>query len=225
MNLRLALLALIVLPVAAAGAQTIPAPKVMSDDTWTYQVTEEGPPQGEGRQARMEFSVVRVDAGRIALSIRLVGSDMPPTEQLVGDDWSRIRSINGHQTVVNRPFDFPLLIGKSWKIDFVENRPDRLHSSVHWEVTYHVVGWEDVTVPAATFHALKIEADGSWQAPPAPAEETHPAMPAIVGGRAYKVFWYEPKVKRWVKSIESTYSSNGTPIMQHKSELVSYRVK
>jgi len=225
MNVRLALLALVVVPAAAAGAQTIPGPEVMSDDTWTYRVTEEAASRGAARQARLAFSVVRVDAGTIALSVRLVGSDTPPTEQLAGGDWSRIRSINGRQTVVNRPFDFPLLIGKSWKVDFVENRPDRLHDSVHWEITYRVIGWEDVTVPAATFHALKIEAAGTWQAPAAPASETHPAMPEIASGRAYKAFWYEPKVKRWVKSIEATYDLNGTPIMQHKSELESYQVK
>ena len=31
-----------------------------------------------------------------------------------------------------------------------------------------------------------------------------------VSGRYYKCFWYAPEVKRWVKSTEENYSSNGS---------------
>ena len=52
---------------------------------------------------------------------------MPPKELLAGADASRSlsRSVNGRQTVVNRPLAFPLNIGKSWIVEYSEDHPNR----------------------------------------------------------------------------------------------------
>ncbi len=166
---------------------------------------------------------------------------MPPAEQLVGADWSRSRSVNGHQTVVNRPFVFPLSVGKSWELDYTEQHPNREQSSAHIKTTYTVTGWEDVTVPAGTFHALKVEGDGEWQAAIAPAVaaasgtrvdaqgattvmQNRRVAASIVSGRLYKAFWYVPAVKKWVKSLEEFYDANGKRNEQYQDELVSFKV-
>lgn len=231
-------LALIAAPLAASG-QPVRAPHVLPGETWTYQVTVEG--RGGWRQTREELTAVRAYPSKIVLSRKAAGSDMPPTEVMVGGDWSRVRSVNGRETVVNRPFAFPLNPGKSWKVEYTEQHPNRFHISEHWEHTYRVVGLEDVTVPAGTFRALKVEADGIWQAESAPALtsaggtrldasgattilQTQRTAPGIVSGRTYKAFWYVPAVKRWVKSVEEYYDSNGVRSEAYTYELESYGV-
>lgn len=224
-----------------ATAETYPQPRVSANDTWTYQYTAETR-TAAWRQTRVENTVVRASANEIVLSNKTVGSSMPPNEGLVGADWSRMRSVNGRETVVNRPFAFPLAIGKSWEVDYTETPPaNRAHSSEHWHSNFKVTGWEDVTVPAGTFHALKIEAEGSWTAVLAPAVsgasgarvdargattviQTNRTTAAPYSGRSYKAFWYVPAVKRWVKADEEYYDSGGVRNEKYVSELVSYKV-
>ena len=223
----------------AAGAQSIVAPKVTPSDTWIYQDTLDG--RAGWKQTRVESTVVRAGTSSIVVSNKPVGSSNPPVEFLLGPDWSRLRSVNGQETVVNQPLSFPLRIGKSWDIDFTEDQPNRLHSSEHWRTSYKVTGWDDVTVPAGTFHALKIEAEGSWSAVMAPAStgvagtrtdgqgttavvQTARTGPMTVTGRTYRAVWYAPGVKRLVKSDEEFFDSNGVRYLHFLSELMSYKV-
>jgi hypothetical protein len=132
-------------------------------------------------------------------------------------------------------------IGKSWTVEYSEDHPNRQHLSEHLRNAYKVVGWEDVTVPGGTFHALKIEDDGDWNAIVAPAVaavsgsrvdgqgstavvQTNRAITGPVSGRLYKAFWYVPSVKRWVKSVEEYYSANGTRNQRFTTELVTASV-
>jgi len=43
-------------------------------------------------------------------------------------------------------------------------------------------------------------------------------------GRTYKAFWYVPEVKRWVKSVEEYYGSNGVRNERYTGELQSYKL-
>ena len=141
-----------------AQAQTLALPPVVAGDSWTYQdTTEVG---SNFRQVRMEMTVDRVSASSVEVTERTLESDAPARQMVMNPDWSRTRSVNGHLTMVNQPLDFPLRVGKSWTIDYVEDNPNRQHTSEHFRSPYKVTGWEDVTVPAGTFHALKIEVDG-----------------------------------------------------------------
>src|SRR5262245_34967677 len=140
---------------APALAEGIEKPKVVAGDTWTYRSTgEQGP---VAHQTHNEIAVIRAGASDILVGMKEVGSTMPPREQLVGSDWSRFRSVNGANTVVNQPLNFPLSAGKSWTIEFKDDHPaNRAHQSEHFKENFAVSGWEDVTVPAGTFKALKI---------------------------------------------------------------------
>jgi hypothetical protein len=164
---------------------------------------------------------------------------------VAGDTWIAQRtvergSVNGHQTVVNRPLSFPLSIGRTWVIDYTEVNPNRQHSSEHFRTPYKVTGWEDITVPAGTFHALKIEADGEWTATFAPSVsavsgsrvdaqgsttvvQTGRTTATTASGRTYKAFWYVPEVKRWVKSVEEYYNAGGVRTDRFTEELESYK--
>jgi hypothetical protein len=237
--MRLTWLSLVALLLAVnAKAESIGAPHLVPDDSWTYQNTIED--KTGWHQNRMESTIVRVGATTMAVTAKQVGSTMPPTEQLVGADWSRVRSVNGHETTINRPLVFLLNPGKSWTVEYSEDHPSREHSSEHFVTSYKVSGWEDVTVPAGTYHAIKIEADGSWTATLAPAVsavtgsrldaqgstvvmQTGRTLPTTAAGRIYKAFWYDPAAKRWVKSLEEYYNSNGIRSSRYTSELISFQ--
>jgi len=177
----------------------------------------------------------------VSVSVRPVGSTMPATEVLTGLDWSRTRAVNGVATVVNRPLSFPLDVGRTWSVSYTEHQPNRVHSSEHFSSPYRVIGWEDVTVPAGPFHAVKIECEGVWSAVTAPGItsafgarvdaagtvsviEQDRTIPHAVSGRTYKAFWYVPGVKKWVKSVEEYYDGNGVRYERHADELQSYKV-
>jgi len=215
--------------------QPIAAPKFSENDSWTYQHTVESTATGR-HQLRVESTVLQAGPTSITLSNRPVGSTVPPSEQLGSLDWSRFRSVNGRRTVVDKPLSFPLVVGKSWAVEYSENRPNREHSREHFRTVYKVVGWEDITVIAGTFHALKLEAEGQWSATLAPATTKDdapgatPAVPASKGaastasGRTHQVFWYVPAVKKWVRSVEEFYDSDGVRSKSYADELEVFKV-
>jgi hypothetical protein len=240
MNMRKFCVALIgALLVSPAFAQTADGPKLKPQDTWTFRNTHEL--GGKWSQTIDDTTVVRVSASGMLISIKQDGSTAPPVEQLVGVDWSRSRSVNGEEKVVNRPLNFPLSAGKTWDVDYSEDNPNRAHSKEQYHTHFSVVGWEDVTVPAGTFRALKIEADGQWTAVLAPsvtsaavshvdqqgavtAVQANKVLAKTVTGRLYKAFWYVPEAKRFVKSVEEYYGANGVRNERFTGELESFKV-
>ncbi|WP_254058621.1 hypothetical protein [Dyella sp. S184] len=238
--LRLLIASSLLLLSVSVVAETIDAPMVKAGDSWVYKVTVERGPQGWA-QHNEDFSVAHADASTIFVSVKQSGSQQAPTEELAGADWSRSRDINGKQQVVSRPFAFPLEVGKKWELKYTEANPNPKHLSETLQTGYTVVGWEDVEVPAGKFKALKIEAEGNWTAVVAPMNQasaqavnttggsaalvqTNRVTPHTVSGRTYRAFWYVPSVKRLVKSVEESYSSNGIRSERFTYELVSDKV-
>jgi len=99
-----------------ASAQSAPAPAVKSGDTWTYVSSIERVPSG-WRQTHDEVTVLRATPSHIYYESKQVGSTQAPGEMIAGSDWSRERSVNGAEVVVNRPLAFPLSPGKTWSVD------------------------------------------------------------------------------------------------------------
>lgn len=221
--------------VAPAVAQTVRAPRLTPGDTWTYENAHDL--RGVRRSTHDMITLLRADSRMIDVEIRPAGSPNPGKEQLIGPDWSRVRSVNGVQTVVNRPLAYPLTPGKSWAVDYAETTPaDRAHTREQMHIVYKVAGWEDVTVPAGTFHVVRIEGDGTWMADlpsntlvaggrtpngGAVVNATRQAA-RVASGRFLKTFWYAPEVHRWVKSDEEFFDSNGTRTEQSTSDLEAF---
>lgn len=222
-----------------AVAQSVPAPKLAVNDSWSYRHTVQN--RAGWHQQEFVLNIVRVRASEVAVAVQLIGSPMPPAERLNGSDWTVSRSVNGHETVVGRPLSFPLTVGKTWSVEYTVDHPNRQHTSEHLQTTYKVTGWEDVTVPGGTFHALKIEGDGTWSAAIAPAVsgtagtrldaqgtttvmQTTRTTPKVVSGRIYKALWYVPKVKRWVKYVEEGYDANDVRTVLYTDELTASKV-
>jgi len=222
-----------------AWAQTLDRPVVKVGDTWIYRTTTERGSSG-WNQTDEEIKVTRVTPTAIFIATKASGSTQPPKEMLVGPDWSRMRDVNGKETVVNRPFAFPLADGKSWDVLYSEQNPNKDHKSERFDSRFRVVGYETVEVPAGKFRALKIESEGHWEAELAPRQSVVQGAQSGQGaatlvtqvqntaerqtsGRLYKAFWYAPEVKRWVKSVEEYYSSGGVRSERYSQELESFK--
>lgn len=222
-----------------AFAQSAALPTVKSGDTWTYIDTFEKAPSG-WRQTHDEVTVLRATPSHIYYGAKQAGSTQAANELIAGADWSRARNVNGTETVVNRPFVFPLSAGKTWDLEYTEQHPNKMFESEKWDLKYRVGEIETVDVPAGKFQAIKVEAEGQWVAEVQPTQTVVQGMQAQQGnttmvtrtqkttatpvtGRVYKAFWYVPEIGRWVKSVEEYYGSNGVRNERYTSELESFK--
>ena len=236
-----------ILSVSQVNGETIKRPSVKPGDSWTYQATTEHAvnttqQQSQFTEKHYEVTITRAGSENILLSKKERGSKQPPLEILVGSDWSQYRSINGEETVVNQPLKFPLEEGNSWELKFTENRPTSQLKHFETQLTYKVVGWEEISVPAGKFKALKIEANGKWKSELEASTNTSTSSRTDRGGttmvrqakksransstgRLYSAYWYVPEAKINVKSVEERFSSNGTLARRNTEELESFKVR
>ena len=221
----------------SATSDAIPAPDIRAGDEWVYRITTDRTSAFHEETAAIVVDGVTPSA--VQLAIRQPGSDKPPLRMLMGRDWSRFRAVNGADTVVARPLDFPLSVGRRWTTRYTELNPNAEHASEEWRTNWSVDGWETVETPAGTFRAMKIVGEGSWTAVvnggavgvaavnrgAGLASSSSRIVPqSTASGRLYRVFWYAPEVKRWVKSEEDTYSSTAERSEQVIATLQSYKM-
>jgi hypothetical protein len=220
-------------------AQSVGQPTVREGDRWSYRVTEE---QGTNNwsQTHNEVIVLRATSSSIYFTAGQIGSKIPANEVFMGADWSRVRAVNGKETVVNQPLSFPLSVGKTWSINYTEQHPDKNKRSEQREIKYTVLGYDAIDLPAGKFKALKIEGEGHWTAELEPNQtvvqmaqvsqdvttmvtQANKTQAALFTGRTYLVLWYAPEIKRFIKSIEESYDNHGVRNSRETVELEAYK--
>lgn len=226
---------------ALVMAQSIGQPQMRVGDSWLFQQTLQTPKEG-WKQARFQLEVSRITPSRIYYSVTQLGLNRAPLELIAGHDWSVSKSVNGKETIVTRPLDFPLKPGKDWKVELEEkenlgndNRKSRSSS-----LLYQVVGLESVEVPAGKFKAWKIEAEGNWMEikPPVSSSSLQTqtmadqvvAVAAVkksgettVTGRIYEAVWYSPETKNYVKYVKERFDPSGVRYFSEVKELISFK--
>jgi hypothetical protein len=225
--------------ITSAEAQDLTLPKFTPEDSWVYHETIQKGDKTEEKDT--EISVVRADNQDLLVGIKAVGSSRSPIEVMFRPDWAKFRGVNGVETIVNRPLAFPLAPGKSWSVNFMESNPSPRHLREAIDIVYKVAGWEDVTTPAGAFKALRIEGKGNWVADIAARVQTNAVLAKQgaalaqstqnvvqgaqrITGRIYRVVWYVPQVKRWVKSRDETLSSTGQVSESVDAKLTAFHV-
>ena len=133
-------------------------------------------------------------------------------------EWNSVAEPGGAVFEPNRELlRFPMAVGNEHKLAYtgkaLPNVNTLTYATTKNELTAKVVGWEDVTVPAGTFHALRIDADGYYE-----------RLDRSVSGRAHYVVWYVPEVKRWVKLLFENWS-NDRPFYRRGEELMRYSIQ
>ncbi|MDQ2860458.1 MAG: hypothetical protein M3T55_06985 [Pseudomonadota bacterium] len=217
----------------------VSAPNLQPGDTWVYDRTQEDG-TSTFSEKRIDLKIERVGTDTLVEGIKADAAPTDYEDHIAGVDWSQRRIVDGQETVTGRPFSFPLVIGKTWTADYVEPRQYGLQTFARFHTVYKVVGWEDVVVPAGTFRALKVEANGTIEARMAPAAAAvSGGMVTPSGGTAvaqtarvpaktvyaleYSEFYYVPAVKYYVKSVEDQYNSDNVRTRRVTETLVSFK--
>jgi uncharacterized caspase-like protein len=192
--------------VAAAGLGAAIPPKV--GDTWTYHRTlrdysKKTESKFTQRVEAVTGSEIRVRFG--AKGLLVTNLDWNPLSLLTNDGTKR------EYSPMQPIFSFPLEAGKTWSQKYRFSRSDG-HQADH-DATVTAVGWENVTVPAGTFKALKISAV-SWYR-------------NLKGGTGRFVVnhWYVPEVKRPVKSELLDTGNNLVVHHDETLELLAFKVR
>ena len=107
-----------------------------------------------------------------------------------------------------RALSFPMAPKNKWEHTNTRSHPT-CGKTIN-ELKNEVMGWEDVSVPAGTFRALRIDSNGYWRN-------------SCGSGRLAFRFWYAPKVKWHVKS-ESRVYAGGQLFDGSIRELTSFKI-
>ena len=230
-----------VTPVHAATEPSNPVsqPSFVSGDSWVFDDAHQRGASGYS-QNRIDVIIERVDSDMMVVGGKIDGSPANYTDSMVGLDWSKRVTIDGNQVVTTRPFSFPLSVGSTWSTDYSSPSPVGIQKTARFHSTYKVIGWEDITVPAGSFRALKVEAHGTGEAVdqiPGVAlgaavsngsgatGVTHIQRPAIrnVHITTYGAAYYVPEIKYWVKNIQEQYNDNNVLLRRDTQALVSFK--
>jgi hypothetical protein len=240
MRLSLLLVAL-ALPASPVLAQptSVPAPDLKPGDSWVFDRAIERGTTGYTDQ-HVVLKVQRVGADSMVVGLKTEGSPVDFEDHVMGADWSQRRIIDGVQTVTGRPFAFPLTIGKTWTSTYTDPTRHGLQTSAEHHETYKVTGWEDVTTPAGTFHALKVESDdkvkGQFMAASGVVggalttadgstvvAHTDRSGPHTAYGEFFSTFYYVPEIKYWVKTVQENYNGENVRTERRTDTLVSFK--
>jgi hypothetical protein len=237
---RLALAATVLVAANAFAADSIERPLVKEGDKWTYSIQTEELKNNmmAGFTRKHDLSIVRVTSRNLIVASKPSDSNLPPVQNTVNLDWSVPRNVAGKELVLAQPYSFPLEVGKTWDHEITEPNPTPAIALLRHNWHHTVIGWEDVTVPAGTFKALKIESEGTWyresnpvaaasrgaivnvpNATTATVTTQQAYTPQPAGGRAYQVLWYVPAIKRHVKLVYESYSSHGEVTLRKTEQL------
>lgn len=226
-------------PAAAADPAAVAAPVFKAGDAWVFEeTTEQG--QTSFTSGRADLVIERVDGDTMLVGAKKDGAPTGYQDQVRGTDWSHRLVVNGQETISNRPFAFPMSIGQSWTSDWTDptRRGTLLSGHVHTSCTPK--GWEDVTVPAGTFHALKVVCKGveemQLEVPAQAAAGTITAGGGATsvahvqkGGRGsvthvtYREAWYAPEIKTSVKNLYESYNTDNVRLRRETEALVSFK--
>jgi hypothetical protein len=239
MNIGLLLGSIGLLTIADVNPAPVPAPSFKAGDTWVFDQTEQRGPNGFD-QRRFDLTIERTSGDTMLVGIKRDGAPGGYEDHVLGTDWSLRHLVDGREAPTARPFTFPMTLGQTWTVDFADTTRRGAQTSLHVRRAYKVVDWEDVTVPAGTFHAIKVEASG--------VDEGVVDVPnAVVGGAASSsdggstfthsqrggtklvttrhsdTLYYVPSVKNYVKSVEEQYNSDDVLVKRQTRTLVSYQ--
>jgi len=194
----------------AQDPDVVKAPYIEVGDCWTYAV------KGFFRRGWIDSyreCVTYIDTQKnlviCVATLRPTGEEVETAYTLT---WGTIADVGGH---VNKPpveIRFPLRVAETYELTneyYDTPNGESAAGRVTRKVT--VVGWEDVTVPAGRFRALRIETVGRWESKPGGT------------GPVKTTFWYAPAANRTVKSI---FDSAGSGPPQHREgDLLAIELK
>jgi hypothetical protein len=188
----------------SSGVQ-ISKPPVQVGDRWTYRRMDV---RRSALQYTFEHEVTFVSSETIIV-LETRNNDKNDFTATYTPEWNGTSYGTGQ---VFQPqtgwFRFPLVIGDRYSGKFEQVAKKGSQVRVAFEGDVHIVGWEDITVPAGKFRAIKMSSTGTYR-----------RLDVIGSGQYSAATWYVPALRRWVKQ---TYEDPG---VSRADELVEFGLK
>ena len=183
--------------VADSDKAQIAKPTLRTGDVWVDRI------QGSDR----EFRIENIHDG--TMDVSFWGTEMTTDDALNVIVYRSLTQSSSEPTKSDKPgmwFAFPLYPGKTWEDKYNWELLGAAPAKGKGEDHGSVLGWEDVKVPAGTFHALKVV-----------------VLSRYYGAGGYNdestlTFWYAAEVNRFVK-FDYRDTFDGAVL----AELVSYK--
>lgn len=104
---------------------------------------------------------------------------------------------------------FPLEVGKSWKVRFAFNDANVTSRT---DYTVEVVAFEKIKVAAGEFDSFVLRGRGYWTC----------ESGCSGSGRAEQTLWYAPAVKREIKLTNKSWTTQSSPWNNNERELIAW---
>lgn len=188
----------------------IQQPSVQIGDSYTYQSTDQLNP---AFPVMTKKTVIASNDGIVLSNIVLNKTKAKPRKLYFDSEWCLIKTRNydsggKNYTPSLKYYSFPLFTGKIWQQVSTETDIKTGKIRIH-TINGTVNEWEDVTVPAGMFHAIKVSLD---------TVVFDPNTGETVNGT--DTSWYVPEVHRSVKSVTTGKDGESQMI-----QLISYELK
>jgi len=199
------------LPAAPALPVQVQSPKIVTGYQWTYRRLDMRKKE-ESERFLQAFQTERDGYWTVQWSI-LSSSDA----NRLGTTPERFESAtqsfaDPKLTGLHQPLNFPLTLGKTWSFKYrYETKPG---AHVEVDQTATVKAWEDVSTPAGTFKALRVEHAG-WYTASEGGKRWR--------GRISEIYWYSPDALRVVAKEYRDATPSGATWEHHRDELVALR--
>jgi hypothetical protein len=210
--------------VAGAPMANVPPGYPAPGTSWVYRFTE------RGGYSRRSFDVTvradRVDRDLIDESVFVAGGTSDPTRRTVQTKDARflVYSLGGEAMVMEvAPYLLAAYDGQGPEGSLnatgypVSGQIFAGDAKTEFKTRARSHDWQDVTVPAGTYRALRYEIDGTRDAIPW-------AQSRLAATSRFKVnVWYAPDIQRIVKVEHKAWTNSSTPYTDDSVELLEYR--
>jgi len=204
-----------VAPVQSFAEEPIVArPRVKVDDTWKYSVRRTDAQQ-RSRENVYDFKVTFVGPTAIkAVSTMANGEEIDTTWT---PEWNVVTDGRAGSFYPDTGLlKFPLQPGATYSTKYEVVRPRQGQFDSKLAVNMKVVGWQQITVKAGTFRALKLEGTGTYE-----------RVDKVKGGAGtiHYSIWYVPEIQRWAKFDFETKDQSGKVNQAQSEELLSFKLQ
>lgn len=143
-------------------------PKMAVGDTLVYQGVRDLDDVKSGERPKWTSKQVVTEVKDDGGFVTTVETKKGPTIRTYNKNGNIISKIKSGKLTAYNPFwpiyRYPMKIGDKYRMNFTQTWGDK--GNAHFSLKINVISWENITVPAGTFKALKVEAWGSYEHPP-----------------------------------------------------------
>ena len=226
---------------AAELPVAVEKPEVVIGESWTYAGYE------NENKFSMKIEIEQLSDREIRTIVTPNGNAASAKVQAFDRQWNLVETVDDRNRLVKySPYlpalRFPLHNGKVWKENYewqrsapqgVDSRPNSKPKT--WKevldkksgenrtlggsrVEGRVLGWEEITVPAGTYIAIKVELVSPHYAG---SENFQIFGRKEMAGGLIEIYWYVPKIKRYVRYKTALYvneklvSSTGLDLVEY----------